>query len=84
MESVPVLYAYFYSTREAQMAVRALETMYDCSAPEMVAPVNGRSVRVIISEPHGAELIAPHYSPALINKAIEVIMNYRGQAVDRF
>jgi hypothetical protein len=79
-----VLYAYFYSTRQAQLAVRALETLYDCSEPKMVAPVNGRPVLVIVSEPDGSELLATHYSTTLVNQAIQVIMNYDGQAVDKF
>lgn len=76
--STAVLYAYFYSTREAQMAVRALETMYECSVPKFATPVNGRPVLVVISEPEHADLLATHYSPVLLNKAVEVILQYNG------
>jgi hypothetical protein len=83
METKPVLYAYFYSTREAQMAVRQIDIWYDCSAPEFVTPVNGRPVLVVISEPAGSELVATHYSPELLNKAIEVVMKYNGRPSDQ-
>lgn len=70
--------AYFYTTIDAQKAIRQLEPYFKCSEPMPVPPVNGRTIFVLIEIPE-ASLPQPQFPNAILNSQIlQIVLTYNG------
>lgn len=72
------IYAYFYTTALAKMAIDTLGPQYRCSVPETTRPINGRPVMVTITLTEPPLVGEKFYPPQLLGNVISVILKYNG------